>query len=170
MLIPFRHVKTVEPGLFCRSIVIEEQDIRCDGGVRREHAPRHPDNCMEVEILQQFFLDVDFYVISSEQEAVRQDNRGPPSLFHPVHDDGHKEVCRFAPCEIIREVALHVCLLTASIGRIHKDDVKLVSFCIAQYITEERVVMIDIRYDKVIKEQIRDAEHVRELLLSLTAP
>ena len=119
---------------------------------------------MEVKILQQFFLDVDFYIISSEQEAVRENNRGAPCLFHPVHDDGHKEVCCFTTCEIIREMALHVSLFTASIGRIHKDDVKLVSFCIAQYITEERVVMIDIRYDKVIKEQIRDAEHVRELL------
>ena len=47
----------VIPDLACRAGAVEEQDVRRDAGVRRKDAVGQADDGVEVEFLEQFFLD-----------------------------------------------------------------------------------------------------------------
>lgn len=71
---------------------------------------------MQVEFVQQFLFDADLRVIGAEQEAVRQDHRGPAVLLQPVHDYGHEQVRGFAARQVIWEMVLDVRFFTAAVG------------------------------------------------------
>ena len=119
---------------------------------------------MQVKLAEQLFLDIHLGVVCAEQEAVRQYDRRAAVLFQPVHDDGQEKIGGLAACEIVREVVFHVCLFAAAVGRVHKDHVKLIVFCVVQHVAEKRVIMEYARVVQPVQQKIGDAEHVRKLL------
>lgn len=165
VLVALRHVEAVEPGLLRRVRPVEEENVCGDRGIRGEHAARHSYDGMEVELAHQLPLDGDLRIIGTEKEAIREDDRGASVLLETVHDDGHEEVGGLGACEVCREVILHVIFLRATIRRIHQDHIELVLLGIVEDIPKQRVVMIDLWYVDAMQQHIRDAKHVRELLL-----
>ena len=63
MLVPLRHIQAVEPGPFRGAGAVKKQDIGGDGGVGGEHAAGHADDRMQIELTQQLFLDMWFFII-----------------------------------------------------------------------------------------------------------
>ena len=62
-------------------------------------------------------------------------------------------------------MVLDLILLTATIWRVHQDDIELVVDSIVQHILQQRIVVIDLRHIKIMKQHVGDTEHVRKLLL-----
>ena len=119
---------------------------------------------MQVKLAEQLFLDIHLGVVCAEQEAVRQYDRRAAVLFQPVHDDGQEKIGGLAAREIVREMVFHVCLFAAAVGRVHKDHVKLIVFCVVQHVAEKRVIVEYARVVQPVQQKIGDAEHVRKLL------
>ena len=165
MLVSFRHVLPVEPCRFRGLRVVKEQDICRDAGIGGEYAARHPDDGVQVEFTQQFLFDADLRVVRSEQEAVRQDHRGPAVLFQPVHNHGHEQVRGLAARQVIREMVLDIRFFTAAVGGIHQDDVKLIVFCIIQHIPLQAVVVINLRNVNIVQQHVCHTQHIWKLLL-----
>ena len=60
----FRQRLLVIPDFACRAGAVEEQQVRRDAGVGRKHAVRQPDDGVQVEFLEQFFLDAGAHAIA----------------------------------------------------------------------------------------------------------
>lgn len=88
-----------------------------------------------------------------------------PPLLEPVEDDAHEEVGRLAVREVVGEVAHDVFLLTAAVWRIHEDLVELVFLRVVEDIVEQAVAVVDVGVVDAVQQQVRDGEHVGELLL-----
>lgn len=56
MLVPLRHIQTVEPGLLGGACAVEKQDIGGDGGVGRKDTTRHTHDGMQVKFGQQLLF------------------------------------------------------------------------------------------------------------------
>ena len=69
----------VIPDFARRAGAVEEQDVRRDAGVGREHAVGQADDGVQVEFLEQFFLDAGAHAIA-EQRAVGRDDGGAAGL------------------------------------------------------------------------------------------
>ena len=87
VLIPLRHVQTIEPCFFGRTSPIEEKDVGCDRSVWGEHAARHADDCVQIEVGQQLLFDVQLCIVCAEEEPIRQDHSSTTIHLQPVHDD-----------------------------------------------------------------------------------
>ena len=71
----FRQRLFVIPDFTRRPGAVKEQEVRRDAGVGRKNAIRQPDNGVQVEILEQFFLNAGAHAIA-KQCAVRHDHGG----------------------------------------------------------------------------------------------
>ena len=165
VLVALRHVQTIEPGLLGGASAVEEQDVGGDGRIGGEDAGRHTDDRMEVELRQQLLFQVDLGPVRAEQEAVGQDHRRPAALLQTVHDDRHKEVRGLGAGQVVGEMVLDLRFLAAAEGRVHEDHVELVVLGVVQHIPQKGVVVIHPRDVQPMQQQVRDAEHVGELLL-----
>ena len=165
VLVALRHVEAVEPRLLCRLCAVEEENVRRNRSIGREHAPGHADHGVQVEFRKQLLLDAQLCVVGAEEEAVGQDHRRASVLLEAIHDDRHEEVGRLGACEVGGEMALDVRLLAAAVGRIHEYDVELVALGVVEDIAQEGVGVEHLRDVQVVEEHVRDAEHVGELLL-----
>ncbi len=65
----------VVPDFFGRAGAVEEEEVRRDARVGREDAVGQPDDGVEVEFLEQFFLDAGADAVA-EERAVRDDDSG----------------------------------------------------------------------------------------------
>ena len=61
-------------------------------------------------------------------------------------------------------MVLDLRLLAAAVGRIHEDHVKAVVVGVVQHVLQQGVVVIDPGHVQPVQQQVRDAEHIRELL------
>ena len=165
MLIALGHIQPIEPGLLGGAGAVKEQDVRGDGGIRGEDAAGHTDDGVEIELRQQLFLDVDLGVVGAEKEAVGQDHRRAAVGFQPVHDDGHEEVGGLGAGQIAGEMVLDLRFLAAAVRGIHKDHVKAIVVGVVQHVLQQGVVVIDPGHVQPMQQQVRDAEHIGELLL-----
>ena len=164
MLVAFRHIQPVEPGLAGGAGAVEKQDVGGDGGVGRKDAARQTDDGVQVEIRQQLLFDVQLGVVGAEQKAVGQDDRRAAAGLEPVHDDRQKQVGGFAAGEVCREVVFDVGLLAAAVGRIHQHHVELVVRGVVQHVVQQAVVVVDAGVVQVVQQKVGDAEHIGELL------
>ena len=79
MLVSLRHVHSIEPSLFGREafsgticlLVVEEKDVGGDTGIGREDTARQSDDGVQIELPQQFLLDGQLGIVSTEKEAIR---------------------------------------------------------------------------------------------------
>ena len=160
MLVALRHVQPIEPGGFRRAGAVKEQDVGGDGGVGRKHASRHPHYGMQIEFVQQLFLDADLRVVGAEQEAVGQDYCGPAVLFQAVHDHGHEKVSGLAGSQVRREMVLDVRFFAAAVGRIHEDHVELVVLRVVQHVPQEGIVPVHLGNVQIVQQHIGDAQRI----------
>ena len=158
------HVQTIEPCFLCRACTVEEQNVGSNRRIGRKNTTRHTDDGMQVEFGQQFLFDVDLGVIGTEQESVGQNHRHTTILLQTIHDDRHEKVSSFAACKIIWKVILYIRLFTAAVGRVHKNDIKLIVYGVVKYIFEKGIVMVHTRNIKSVQKEIGDTKHIRELL------
>ena len=165
VLVALGYVQTVKPGFLRGAAAVKEQDVRGDGGIGGENAAGHADDGVEIELRQQFFLDVDLGVVGAEEEAVGQDHRRAAVLLQPVHDDGHEEVGGLGAGQISGEMVLDLCLFAAAVRGIHEDHVKAVVVGVVQHVLQQGVVVIDPGHVQPVQQQVRDAEHIGKLLL-----
>ena len=164
VLVPLGHIQPVEPGFLGGVGMVEKKDVGGNGRIRRKHAARQADDGMEIELPQQFALDVHLGIIGAEQEAVGEDYRGPAVLLEPVHDDRHEQVRRFAAGQVGGKVVFDLRLFAAAIRRIHQHHVHLVRLGIVQHIAQEAIGMVHPGHIQPMEQQVGDAEHIGELL------
>lgn len=165
VLVALGHVEAVEPCLLGRVGAVEEEDVRRDARVGREDAAGQPYDGVQVALGHELLLDVDFRVVGAEEEAVGQDDSRAAIRLEAVEDDAHEEVGRLAVCEVVGEVAHDVFLLAAAVRRIHEDLVELVALCVVEHIVKQAVAVVDVGVVDAVQQEVRDGEHVRELLL-----
>ena len=125
MLVALRHVKAIVPDAFRRPGVVKEKDIGSNAGVWRKDAARHTDNGMQIEAIQQLFLDAQLGIVIAKQEAIRQYYGSPAILLEPVHNHGHEKICRFTAGQIIREISLYAGIFMSAIRGIHENNLNL---------------------------------------------
>lgn len=164
MLVALGHVEAVEPGLLGRMRAVKEEDVRRDARIGREDAAGQPDNGVQVALGHELLLDVDFRVVGAEEETVGQDNSSAATSFEPIEDDAHEEVGRLAVREVVGEVAHDVFLLAAAVRRIHENLIELVLLRVVEDVVEQAVAVVDVRIVDAVQQQVRDGEHVGELL------
>lgn len=165
VLVALGHVEAVEPGLLGRVGAVEEEDVRRDARIGREDAAGQPYDGVQVALGHELLLDVDFRVVGTEEEAVGQDDGGAATLLESIEDDAHEEVGRLTICEVVGEVAHDVFLLAAAVWRIHEDLVELVFLRVVEDVVEQAVAVVDVGVVDAVQQQVRDGEHVGELLL-----
>ena len=61
-------------------------------------------------------------------------------------------------------MAHDVFFLAAAVGRVHEDFVELVFFRVVEDVVEQAVAVVDVRVVDVVQQEVRDGEHVGELL------
>ena len=99
MLVSLRHIHAVEPSLFSRSIIAEEQYIGPNVCVRCENIVGHTDDSVKIEFCHQFPLDACLY-IGAEKETVRQNHRRATILFETIHYEDHEKISGFTAAQI----------------------------------------------------------------------
>ncbi len=103
----------VEPNLFRRLPLGEEQQVRLDPRVRTEDAVRQPDDRVQVALGQQLFLDRRFDPFA-EQRAVGKHDRAPSAVFQQREDQHQKQVGGFSRAELLRKIGFDAVLLHAA--------------------------------------------------------
>ena len=85
--VAFGEVYSVVPGLLGCTGVVKEQEVGGDWGVGREHRARQADDGVEVELLEEPFLQCEFCAVVAEEEPVGQYDPGSLVPFEPVGDE-----------------------------------------------------------------------------------
>ena len=165
VLVALGHVEAIEPCLLGRVGAVEEEDVRRDARVGREDAAGQSYDSVQVALGHELLLDVDFRIVGAEEEAVGQDDSRAAIRFEAVEDNAHEEVGRLAVCEVVGEVAHDVFLLAAAVWRIHEDFVEFVALRVVEDVVEQAVAVVDVGVVDAVQQEVRDGEHVRELLL-----
>ena len=93
----------VEPNLFGRLPLGEEQQVRLDARVRTEDAVRQPDDRVQVALGQQLFLDRRFDPFA-EQRAVGQHDRAASAVLQQREDQNQEQVGGFSRAELLRKI------------------------------------------------------------------
>ena len=164
MLVAFRHIHAVEPRFLRGAGAVEEQHVGGNGRVRRKHRRRQAHDSMQVEIPQQFALYLGL-VAAAEKEAVRNDHSGAARSLEARHNKDEEEVSRFRASHIRREILLDDDLLTAAVGRIHKDDIELVGLGVVAGALGQGVAVGDERLVHAVEQKVGHTEQVRQGLL-----
>ena len=102
-----------------RARLIEEEEIRRNGGIRGEAALGKPDDGMETAFTHEVFLDSELGIVIAEEESVRQDDDRAASLFQPFYFQRHEKVSRLGASHIRGEGQLVALRSDAAVGRIH---------------------------------------------------
>ena len=62
-------------------------------------------------------------------------------------------------------MVLYIVLFTTTVRRVHQNNIKLIRFGIVQNVLGKRIVMIYAGHINIVKQHVRNTQHVRELLL-----
>ena len=107
---------------------VEEQEVRRDARVRSEDAVGQPDDGVEIEVLEQFFLDAGADAVA-EERAVGHDDRGAAGFRRALefaHDELKKQQSGFRGLLVFGEVAEDAALFFAAKRRVGHDDIDAV--------------------------------------------
>lgn len=163
-LLPLGDAVLVEPDLLRLRSLLEEEEVRADGGVGFEDAVRQADDGVEVALRKQVLFQAGFDAFA-EEGAVGQDHGGAALGPEQADDEGQEQIGRLSGLEVLREVGLDAVFLAPAEGGIGEDDVHPVGFAVADVGPGQRVVVADEGgVVDAVEEHVGDAEHVGELL------
>ena len=160
----------VIPDFARRAGAVEEQQIRRDAGVGREHAVRQPDDGVQVEFLEQFFFDAGAHAIAKQRAVGTRPRRRAPSLAahrdEPQfpHDELQEKQRGFRRLLVFREIALDALLLLAAKGRVGQDHIHAVSLADVGELEPKRIAGINLRSVEAVQQQVHLAEQIRQRL------
>ena len=133
VLASFGQRQFVVPDVLGRAGAVEEQQVRGDGRVGGEDTVGEPHNGVQVEFLEEFFLDPGADAIA-EERAVGNDDRGSSGtvapcsrLLEPAHDELQEQQGRFAGLLVGWEVVANAGFLFAAKRGIGEDHVYLIA-------------------------------------------
>ena len=112
----------VEPHLFGRRALGEEQQVGLDAGVGVEHAIGQANDGVQVALGQQLFLDAALDTFA-EQKAIGQHHSGAAAVLEKVHDQHQEQVGGFAGTEGGGEVGFDAVFFHAAERRVGNDAV-----------------------------------------------
>lgn len=155
-----------KPHVLRRAALFEKEHVRVDARVGTEDPLREPDDCVEIELLEELLLERRLRALS-EEETIGKDNRRAARVgFEKMHDKRHEKVRRLARLVLPGEVVLDPVLFHPAERGIRYHDINPVLGAVILERTSERIVVPDVRrHVDPVEHHVRHREHVREGLL-----
>ena len=137
----------VVPDFLGRAGAVEEEQVGRDARVGREDAVGQADDGVEVELLEQFFLDAGADAVA-EERAVGHDDGGSAwfrRALELAHDELEEQQRGLGGLLVFGEVAEDAALFFAAEGRVGQDDIDAVSVADLAQREAQAVQRIDLR-------------------------
>jgi len=155
----------VEPHLFGRCALGEEQQVGLDAGVGVEHAVGQANDGVQVALGQQLFLDATLDAFT-EEKAVGQHHRSAATVFEQLHDQHQEEIGGFAGAEGGGEVSFDAVFFHATERRVGDNAVDPLFRAPADQRTGQGVVVADlVRHLDAVQDHVGGGQQVRQRLL-----
>ena len=170
VLAPLGQRMLVVPHLRRRTGAVEEQDVRRDRRVRREHPVRQPDHGVEVEVLDKLLLDPRRDAVA-EERAVRHDDPGTAAGLRSWPGRRSLRMMSWRNSSAVSDVCLSSGKLRWMPFSSSPPNGGLVTITstrsrspISLMRNAERVARVDLRRLEPVQEQVHLAEQVRQRL------
>ena len=161
-LLPFGQAVLVIPDFLGGRAFLEEEQIRGDGG-GVEGGLREADDGVEVAVGEELFADALLVAVSGDAAVGQHDGAAATGLEKLDHEND-EEVGGFPAAEGLRKVRLHAVGDAGTERRIGEDDVHLLLRPDGVVFGLEAVDVMPVRHVETMKDEIGEAEDVRDRL------
>ena len=104
------HAVLVEPDIRGWCVLLEEQQIGADGGIRPEHGIGQAHDGVQIALFHQVFLESCLDALA-KQRAVGQHHGGAPTRLQQADNKSQEQVCGLLGPKLFRKVGLNTVLL-----------------------------------------------------------